>query len=128
MKRKILSLTAMVLTTITGNAQNHTFKSLTVEAYEQAIADTTVIRLDVRTSEEFAAGHIDRAINIDVLNPDFEQRATSTLPLSKTIAINCRSGKRSKRAAQILVRHGYCVIELDSGFLGWVAAGKKIMR
>lgn len=118
----------MVLTTITGNAQNHTFKSLTVEAYEQAIADTTVIRLDVRTSEEFAAGHIDRAINIDVLNPDFEQRATSTLPLSKTIAINCRSGKRSKRAAQILVRHGYCVIELDSGFLGWVAAGKKIMR
>lgn len=82
----------------------------------------------MRTSEEFAAGHIDRAINIDVLNPDFEQRATSTLPLSKTIAINCRSGKRSKRAAQILVRHGYCVIELDSGFLGWVAAGKKIMR
>lgn len=52
MKRKILSLTAMVLTTITGNAQNHTFKSLTVEAYEQAIADTTVIRLDVRTSED----------------------------------------------------------------------------
>ena len=96
-------------------------------AFEQAIADTTVIRLDVRTSEEFAAGHIDHAINIDVLKPDFEQRATSTLPLSKTIAINCRSGKRSKRAAQILVRHGYRVIELDSGYLGWVAAGKKIV-
>lgn len=38
MKRKILSLAAMVLTTITGNAQNNAFKSLTVEAYEQAIA------------------------------------------------------------------------------------------
>lgn len=67
MKRKILSLAAMVLTTITGNAQSQSFKSLTVEAYEQAIADTTVIRLDVRTSEEFAAGHIDRAINISTL-------------------------------------------------------------
>lgn len=107
-------------------AQDKGFVSLSVDKYEKAISDTAnVIRLDVRTEEEFKEGHIANAINIDVLKSDFESKATATLPKSKTIAINCRSGKRSKNAAKILVKNGYKVIELDSGYNGWVAAGKK---
>ena len=83
-------------------AQNKGYKSLSADDYEKAIADTAVIRLDVRTAEEFANGHIRGAINIDVLKSDFEQKAAATLPKSKTIAVNCRSGKRSKT-----VRHWY---------------------
>ncbi|MFQ9809799.1 MAG: rhodanese-like domain-containing protein [Segatella copri] len=86
------------------------------------------MRLDVRTAEEFANGHIRGAINIDVLKSDFEQKAAATLPKSKTIAVNCRSGKRSKNAAAILTKNGYQVIELDSGFIGWQAAGKEIVK
>lgn len=107
---------------------NKGYKSLSADDYEKAIADTAVIRLDVRTAEEFANGHIRGAINIDVLKSDFEQKATATLPKSKTIAVNCRSGKRSKNAAAILTKNGYQVIELDSGFIGWQAAGKEIVK
>lgn len=41
----------------------------------------------------------------------------------QAIAVNCRSGKRSKKAAGILVKNGYKVIELDSGYNGWVKEG-----
>ena len=110
------------------NAQNEKFKSLTVDEYEKTIRDTAVVRLDVRTAEEFAEGHIKNALNIDVLKADFEKKAIATLPKKKTIAINCRSGKRSKKAAMILAAKGYKIIELDEGYNGWVAAGKKTVK
>ena len=108
--------------------QKKDYKCLSADDYEKAIADTTVVRLDVRTADEFAEGHIRGAINIDLLKSDFEQKATATLPKSKTIAVNCRSGKRSKNAAALLIKNGYQVIELDSGFNGWQAAGKEIVK
>lgn len=120
----IMSIITMLSSLYSCQAQ----KSLSADDYEKAIADTAVIRLDVRTAEEFANGHIRGAINIDVLKSDFEQKAAATLPKSKTIAVNCRSGKRSKNAAAILTKNGYQVIELDSGFIGWQAAGKEIVK
>lgn len=109
-------------------AQNKGFESVSADAYEKIIADTTVVRLDVRTAEEFAAGHIENAVNIDVLKPDFEQKACGVLPKDKVIAVNCRSGKRSKKAAGILVRDGYVVVELDKGYNAWVDEGHKVVK
>ena len=108
--------------------QTEGFKSLSVEEYAKAIEDTTIVRLDVRTAEEYADGHIRKAINIDVLKSDFEQKAVATLPRDRIIAINCRSGKRSKNAARILVKNGYEVIELDSGFNGWTSKGMPVTK
>mgnify|MGYP001066554398 FL=1 len=124
----IMSIITMLSSLSSCQAQNKGYKSLSADDYEKAIADTAVIRLDVRTAEEFANGHIRGAINIDVLKSDFEQKVAATLPKSKTIAVNCRSGKRSKNAATILTKNGYQVIELDSGFIGWQAAGKEIVK
>ena len=95
------------------------FKSVEVEEFAKVIADTAVVRLDVRTADEYAEGHIDNAINIDVLKDDFESKATATLPKDKTIALYCRSGRRSKNAAKILTKNGYTVVELNSGYNGW---------
>ena len=94
----IMSILTMLSSLSSCQAQNKGYKSLSADDYEKAIADTAVIRLDVRTAEEFANGHIRGAINIDVLKSDFEQKAAATLPKSKTIAVNCRSGKRSSFA------------------------------
>lgn len=110
------------------NAQTNDFKSLSVEEYAKAIEDSMVVRLDVRTPEEYAEGHIEKSLNIDVLNSNFETKALATLPKDKTIAVNCRSGKRSKNAARILVKNGYKVIELDSGYNGWVGEGKPVVK
>lgn len=102
------------------SAQTEGFKSLTVKEYAKAIEDTAIVRLDVRTAEEFAEGHIAKTLNIDVLKNDFESKAVAMLPKDHTIAVNCRSGKRSKNAARILVKNGFKVIELDGGYNDWV--------
>ena len=83
---------------------------------------------DVRTAEEYADGHIENTLNIDVLKDDFQEKALITLPKDKTIAVNCRSGKRSKNAAKILVKNGYKVIELDEGYNGWVSKGMPVTK
>lgn len=102
------------------SAQTEGFKSLTVKEYAKAIEDTAIVRLDVRTAEEFAEGHIAKTLNIYVLKNDFESKAVAMLPKNHIIAVNCRSGKRSKNAARILVKNGFKVIELDGGYNDWV--------
>lgn len=121
----IMSLLGTIFGLFSCNAQSEKsgsdngFKSVEVEEFAKVIADTAVIRLDVRTADEYAEGHIDNAINIDVLKDDFESKATATLPKDKTIALYCRSGRRSKNAAKILTKNGYTVVELNSGYNGW---------
>lgn len=127
--RKIFMIISAVLCNLLGcTAQQQNFESLDVEAFEKVISDTSVVRLDVRSIDEYASGHIAKAINIDVMKDDFTTKATSLLPKDKTIALYCRSGRRSKKAAGILVENGYKVIELNSGISGWINARKEIVR
>ena len=127
--RKIFMIISAVLCILLGcTAQQQNFESLDVEAFEKVISDTSVVRLDVRSIDEYASGHIAKAINIDVMKDDFTTKATSLLPKDKTIALYCRSGRRSKKAAGILVENGYKVIELNSGISGWINAQKEIVR
>lgn len=127
--RKIFMIISAVLCNLLGcTAQQQNFESLDVEAFEKVISDTSVVRLDVRSIDEYASGHIAKAINIDVMKDDFKIKATSLLPKDKTIALYCRSGRRSKKAAGILVENGYKVIELNSGISGWINAQKDIVR
>ena len=127
--RKIFMIISAVLCNLLGcSAQQQNFESLDVEAFEKVISDTSVVRLDVRSIDEYASGHIAKAINIDVMKDDFTTKATSLLPKDKTIALYCRSGRRSKKAAGILVENGYKVIELNSGISGWINARKELVR
>ena len=127
--RKIFMIISAVLCNLLGcTAQQQNFESLDAEAFEKVISDTSVVRLDVRSIDEYASGHIAKAINIDVMKDDFKTKATSLLPKDKTIALYCRSGRRSKKAAGILVENGYKVIELNSGISGWINAQKDIVR
>ena len=128
MKTKLMGILTMLCSLLGCSAQTDGFKSLSVEEYAKAIEDTTVVRLDVRSAEEYADGHIANAMNIDVLKSDFEEKALASLPKDRTIAINCRSGRRSKNAARILVKNGYNVIELNDGYNGWVGNGKPVTK
>ncbi|MBX2796265.1 MAG: rhodanese-like domain-containing protein [Myxococcales bacterium] len=84
--------------------------------------------VDVRTPEEFAAGHPEGAINVPVAfvtptgmqaNPDFvQQMAAHTQPTDKLL-LGCKSGGRSARAAMMLEQVGYQhLANVDGGFLG----------
>lgn len=114
----IMGILSSILGLMGCNAQTARFKTVDAKAFAEVIADTSVVVLDVRTAEEFQAGHIKGALNIDVLKSDFEKKATSEIPEGKTVALYCRSGNRSKKAANALASR-YKVIELGTGYIGW---------
>ena len=101
------------------------FRSVDAETFAKVIEDTTVVRLDVRTANEYAQEHIPNALLIDVTQADFMQKAEQLLPKDKTIALYCRSGRRSKNAAMQLAKNGYQVIELNTGFNSWTGKIEK---
>ena len=132
---QIAGMKRIILTLIMGFSffglfgQTNKFKTVDVNEFEKFIADTTVVLLDVRTPAEHAEGFIPGThFNIDVLEDTYTEVATETLPKDKPVALYCRSGNRSKNAARILADNGYQVIELGTGFRGWVAAGKKTAK
>ena len=109
--------------------QNNNFKIVDAHEFDKFIKDTTVTVVDVRTAAEHAEGYIPGTdFNIDVLEDTYTKIATETLPKDKPVALYCRSGNRSKAAARILADKGYEFVELGTGFRGWVAAGKDVMR
>ncbi len=81
--------------------------------------------MDVRTVVEYSEAHIPGSININVLDKNFETVTDSVLQKDKPVALYCRSGKRSKKAASILSEKGYTVYDLNDGFIGWQTAGKE---
>lgn len=107
--------------------QTNDFKIVDADKFAKFIQENDVTVLDVRTPAEHAEGYIPGTdFNIDVLDDSYTRIATGKLPKEKPIALYCRSGNRSKKAARILVDKGYEVVELGTGFRGWVAAGKKV--
>lgn len=109
--------------------QDVKFKTVDAVEFAKFIENTEVVVLDVRTPEEHAEGFIPGTdYNIDVLQDSYEQIATDKLSKDKPVALYCRSGNRSKNAARILADHGYEVVELGTGFKGWVAAGQQIAK
>lgn len=104
------------------------FKTVPADEFATLIANPEVQRLDVRTVAEYSEGHIPGSININVLNDEFAAAADSTLQKDKPVALYCRSGKRSKKAAAILSKKGYIVYDLDKGFNGWKESGKEIQK
>lgn len=127
MKIKILFMGLLgFFTTLFSCSDSVNFKSVGVEEFESIIQDTSVVRLDVRTPEEFTEGHIANAINIDVTQVDFKAKVQNRLSKQKLIAVYCRSGRRSKKAANELKKMGFKVVELDKGFGSWTDNGKQI--
>ena len=94
--------------------------SVTASVFADSIDNPGVQLVDVRTADEFAAGNIPGSVNIDVLTGHFGETAATMLDKAYTVAVYCRSGKRSKNAATTLSMMGYNVVELDGGYNDWV--------
>ena len=101
---------------------------MNVEEFDSLIQNEDIQRLDVRTLAEYSEGHITKTININVMDDSFASMADSLLQKDKPVAVYCRSGNRSKKAAAILSEKGYKVFELDKGFNSWQEAGKEIEK
>jgi rhodanese-related sulfurtransferase len=105
-----------------------TFQNLNSDEFEKLITEQNVQLLDVRTAEEYAESHLQNSTNIDVLQDSFAQKASEGLKKELPVAVYCKSGRRSRNAANILVKQGYKVYNLDSGITGWIADGKPVVK
>lgn len=115
------------------------------EAARVLEADPTAVYLDVRTAEEYQAGHPGGAWNVPVVffgpgrqpvpNEEFERVVQAALPKEKKLVVGCQSGVRSMRACEILQRLGFEDVSnlaggfggaRDSGQIGWRDSGLPV--
>ena len=122
MKKLIpILLSALMFTGCAGtsNNQTNTYRQISMdEAVTMMAEESGYIILDVRRADEFAAGHIPDAIN--VANESIGTNEIPELPdKNQLIMVYCRSGRRSKEAAEKLVKLGYTNIVEFGGILDW---------
>lgn len=85
----------------------------------QALVDRGALLVDVRTPEEFAAGHVEGAINVPHL--DVESRlAEFGEDKDREIVLYCRSGNRSGLAQASLEKLGYSRVFNAGGYEAWL--------
>ena len=115
------------LLAVAGLSSCKGYETVPADEFDALIVAGKVRVLDVRTPEEFNAGHIPGALNADVRSDAFAEKAVATLGESSLpVAVYCRSGKRSAEAAKVLEKLGYEVYNLNGGILEWAKGGKPI--
>ena len=105
--------------TASSQTSQNTFEQITQEEAKRLMdSETNYVIIDARTEAEFKEGHIENAILI----PEYEitQRAEAELPdKNGLILVYCRSGRRSKIAAEHLVNLGYTNVKEFGGIITW---------
>ena len=97
----------------TGN-KDIKYKNLSSAQFEELIKNPNVQLVDVRTLAEHMEGHIPGSININVKDEaGFPAAVDKLLDKSREVAVYCRSGRRSRTAADLLVKKGFKVYNLD---------------
>lgn len=113
-------LSALMLTGCAGvGNQTNSYRQISMdEAGAMMERESGYIILDVRRPDEYATGHIPNAINVP--NENIGTDEISQLPnKDQLIMVYCRSGRRSKEAAEKLVKLGYTNIVEFGGILDW---------
>jgi len=103
-------------------------QSIDPEQFKKLLYLDEIQLVDVRTQEEFQAGHIKDALNIDIKQANFKSKLSS-FDKNKPILVYCRSGKRSSDAAEILKEMGFTkIVSLEGGMIAWEEADLPINK
>ena len=103
----------------TGNQQEAAYMNITAQE-AKAIMDSQegFVILDVREQYEYDESHIPGAVLLPL--GQVEEKAQEVLPdKDQLILVYCRSGRRSKQAAEVLVKLGYTNIKEFGGIIDW---------
>ncbi|MCU0284575.1 MAG: rhodanese-like domain-containing protein [Candidatus Nanopelagicales bacterium] len=122
-------LTAGLLAGCSGSSSSSdaTVERVDAAAFNEVVSTSGTQVIDVRTPAEFAQGHLEGAVNIDVEDPSFAARIGELEP--GTFAVYCRSGNRSQSAVAQMADAGLGSIhELDGGIISWAEAGYPIVQ
>lgn len=112
-----------------ADKQKVAYKNLSSSQFEELIKNPNVQLVDVRTLAEHMEGHIPGSLNINVKDKDgFPTAVDELLNKEKEVAVYCRSGRRSRTAAEMLVKKGFKVYNLDKGILNWMEEGREVEK
>ena len=104
------------------------FRAVTVQGLQADLEASKVpLLLDVRTDEEYAAGHVAQARHIPL--DTLESRLAELEPhKGAEIYVICQSGRRSERASQLLLTKGFTPVNVEGGTGAWVSAGMPVVE
>lgn len=118
----VLVIAVIVLWAISSSSVANAAQDISPSSYQsQFVSSSTAhLLLDVRTSEEFATGHVHGAVNIPV---EELQDRLSEVSRDEPVVVYCHSGNRSAQAAQMLTQAGYTDVYDLGGVNDWTAQG-----
>lgn len=124
---RIAALIVLGILALTGCASaSASTQKLEPQAFADAVSAPGVVVLDVRTPEEFAAGHLPGAVNVNVEDAGFAD-AIATLDPNATYAVYCQSGRRSGIATSEMEQAGFTsLIDLQGGVQSWQQSGGEL--
>lgn len=100
--------------------KNENITILDKGTFNEAIQGDSIQLVDVRTPQEYEAGFIRNAINIDYFDQENFASKFEKLDKEKPIYIYCRSGNRSQKAAAKLDSLGFKkIFDLKGGYMNW---------
>jgi len=130
--REWLVLALLLPAVVSCRAQQRTgdagVENVTAEAFQEKLQQIHGVLIDVRTPEEFTAGHIPSARLMNFHDPGFGTQVRTLQP-ADTVFVYCRSGNRSSQAIPVLQEAGIThIIHLEKGFNSWQAAGLPVEK
>jgi rhodanese-related sulfurtransferase len=125
--KKLLSAVFASALLLTSCSSGGSATDLGSQEFASKVAEPGVIVLDVRTAAEFAEGHLENAINIDVEGGQFDA-GIAQLDKTKTYAVYCRSGRRSGNAVEKMSSAGFTsLFNLNAGIIDWQNQGFPVV-
>ena len=120
----ILGFIFMSLGAFAQTVEKDSIQVLSITQFEKMSQKKKNLVVDVRTPEEVAEGHLSGAVNINFLGEGFAEEI-KTLNKNKTYLLYCRSGSRTRKAADLMQKSGFKhVYMLEGGITAWKEAGK----
>lgn len=137
MQRRLLALALGAVLTVGGlaacgaddgtSATAATVTDVDPAGFAELATDPDATVLDVRTPQEFAAGHLPGAINIDSSAPDFAD-AVAELPKDGTYLVYCQTSNRSGVATDRMADLGFTdVYDMKGGIVAWADEGGPVV-
>ena len=128
MRRLVLLITLLGALLVAGcSSGSNGVQSIGAQQFLETASQPGVTVIDVRTPQEYAAGHLEGAVNMNVESPDFANRISS-LNRDATYEVYCHSGRRSTLASDQMSGAGFgTVYNLDGGIADLQAAGGQIV-
>lgn len=125
-KFSFTSLTIVICVAV--SCRSFVTTTLEVNLFEKTLNQTSNPQLvDVRTPQEYSAGHLQGAILMNIKDASFDSLLL-TLDKTRPVFVYCRVGKRSLEAANILEKYKFKVVyNLDGGINAWKDKGKAVI-